>query len=82
MNECKDIRKKIANCMLWDKESLAREYKRSNSPINDALQKKLDTALVRKQSIIDAIANIDFLEILPVSVKRDEIATVIQDHNA
>lgn len=47
--------------MLWDKESLAREYKRSNSPINDALQKKLDTALVRKQSIIDAIANIDFL---------------------
>lgn len=25
--------------MLWDKESLAREYKRSNSPINDALQK-------------------------------------------
>jgi len=68
--------------MLWDKESLARECKRSNSPINDALQKKLDTALVRKQSIIDAIANIDFLEILPVSVKRDEIATAIQDHNA
>ena len=68
--------------MLWDKESLARECKRSNSPINDALQKKLDTALVRKQSIIDAIANIDFLEILPVSVKRDGITTAIQDHNA
>lgn len=35
----KDIRKKNVNCMLRDRESLAREYKRSNSPINDALQK-------------------------------------------
>ncbi|MCH8263256.1 MAG: hypothetical protein IIA77_09495 [Proteobacteria bacterium] len=78
----KDIRKKNVNCMLRDRESLAREYKRSNSPINDALQKNLDAALVRKQSIIDAIANIDFLEILPVSVKRNEITTAIKDHNA
>jgi len=78
----KDIRKKNVNCMLRDRESLARKYKRSNPPINDALQKKLDAALVRKQSIIDAIANIDFLEILPVSVKRNEITTAIKDHNA
>jgi len=68
--------------MLRYRESLAREYKRSNSTINDALQKKLDTALARKQSKIDAIANIDFLEILPVSVKHDGITTAIQDHNA
>ncbi|MEE8234109.1 MAG: hypothetical protein V3R41_05470 [Gammaproteobacteria bacterium] len=77
----KDIKKKIANCMLRDRDSLVHEYKRSNTSENDALQKKLDTALVRKQSKIDVIANIDFPEILPVSVKRNEIATAIQDHN-
>jgi len=78
----KDIRKKIANCMLRDRESLVREYKRSNSHINDALQKKLDTALVHKQLKTDAIANIDFPKKLPVSAKHDAIITAIQDHNA
>ena len=67
--------------MLRDRESLAGEYKRSNSPINDALQKKLDTALVRKQLKIDAIANIDFPKKLPVSAKHDGITTAIQGHN-
>ncbi len=76
----KDIRKKIANCMLRDRESLAREYKRSNSHINDALQKKLDTALVHKQLKIDAIANIDFPKKLPVSAIHDGITNAIQDH--
>jgi len=42
--------------------------------------KKPITALVRKRSKIDVIPTINFLEILLVSAKRDEIATAIQDH--
>jgi hypothetical protein len=37
----KDIRKKIANYMLLDRDSLDREHKRSNASENDALQKNL-----------------------------------------
>ena len=42
--------------------------------------KKTFATLLRNRSKIDIIPTIDFLEILLVSAKRDEIATAIQDH--
>ena len=56
--------------MFIDRDKLLREYEQSNSLITNALQKKLDTSLARKQSKIDAIPNIDSPEILPVSEGR------------
>jgi len=74
-----DISEKIAKCMLRDRDRLTREYQRVNSSQHDALQKNIETALARKQSKIDALPGLEFPEILPVSARRQEIATAIQN---
>jgi ATP-dependent RNA helicase HrpA len=74
-----DISGKIAKCMLRDRDRLTREYQRVNSSQHDALQKNIETALARKQSKIDALPGLEFPEILPVSARREEIATAIQN---
>lgn len=51
-----DIRGKINKCMYRDRHNLTREYQRANSSQHDALQKKIETALTRKQSIIETLA--------------------------
>jgi len=75
-----DIRKKITRCLYRDRDNLTREYQRVNSSQHDALQKKVEAALTRKQSKIDALPSIVFPEILPVSAKREEIAAAIQNN--
>ena len=75
-----DIRGKINKCMYRDRDNLVHEYQRANSSQHDALQKKIETALARKQSKIDALPSIVFPEILPVSANRGEIAAAIQDN--
>ncbi len=44
------------------------------------MQKNIKVALARKQSRLAAIPKIDFPEILPVSAKREDIATAIQNN--
>ncbi len=51
-----DIRGKINKYMYRDRDNLTREYQRENSSQHDALQKIIETALTRKQSIIDTLA--------------------------
>ena len=66
--------------MYRDRDKLTREYQRVNSSQHDALQKKVEAALSRKQSKIDTLPSIVFPEILPVSAKREEIAAAIQNN--
>lgn len=75
-----DIRGKIASCIRRDRDKLNREFQRSNLTIDGALQKKIETALARKQSKIEGLPSINFPEMLPVCGKRDAIAVAIQNN--